>query len=182
MLCHLLSTVYHTCKCHSPNASQLFHRLDYCGISMQIICSMIPAFYYGFHHKYIQWFYLYCGIGLVFFAAALIISIKPQFGTPAYRPLRAAVFLIFGLSNVIPGLHWYMIADSDFVLPFYLVVLQGLLYVVGAIIYALRVPEKYYAGKCDLWPQSHQIFHIFVTVAAVVHFTSIYRMIQLRQM
>lgn len=181
LFCHLLSTVYHTCKCHSPNACQLFHRLDYCGISMQIICSMIPAFYYGFHHKYIQSFYLYSSIGLVFFAAALIISIKPQFGTPAYRPLRAGVFLTFGLSNVIPCLHWYMIAEPDFVFSFYLVVLQGLLYVVGAVIYARRVPEKYYAGKCDLWPQSHQIFHIFVTIAAVVHYISIYRMIQLRQ-
>lgn len=181
MFCHLLSTVYHTCKCHSADACQLFHRLDYCGISMQIICSMIPAFYYGFHHKYIQWFYLYCSIGLVLFTAALIISIKPKFGTPTYRPLRAAVFLTFGLSNLIPGLHWYMIAEADFIYPFYLVLLQGLLYVVGAIIYALRVPEKYFAGKCDLWPQSHQIFHIFVTIAAIVHFRSIYRMIVLRQ-
>lgn len=181
LICHLFSTVYHTCKCHSPDACQLFHRLDYCGISMQIICSMIPAFYYGFHHQYIHWFYLYCSIGLVFFVTALIISIKPKFGTPAYRPLRAAVFLTFGLSNVIPGIHWYMIAEPDFVNSIYLVVLQGLLYVLGALIYALRVPEKYWAGKCDLWPQSHQIFHVFVTAAAVVHFGSIYRMIQLRQ-
>lgn len=182
MFCHLLSTVYHTCKCRSAEACQLFHRLDYCGISMQIICSMIPAFYYGFHHKYMHLFYLYCCIGLVFFAAALIISIRPKFGTPAYRPLRAAVFLTFGLSNVIPGIHLFLIAEPEFLVPLCLVVLQGFLYVAGAVIYALRVPEKYFAGKCDLWPQSHQIFHIFVTVAAVVHFTSIYQMIQLRQM
>lgn len=160
---------------------QLFHRLDYCGISMQIICSMIPAFYYGFHHKYMQWFYLYCGTGLILFTVALVISIRPKFGTPAYRPLRAAVFLTFGLSNVIPGIHWFMILEPEFLYPWFLVILQGLLYVIGAIIYAKRVPERFFPGKCDLWPQSHQIFHTLVTIAAVVHFRSIYRMINLRQ-
>lgn len=182
LTCHLLSTVYHTCKCHSPEVGQLFHRLDYCGISMQIICSMIPAYYYGFHHQYIQWFVLYSGIGLIFFTLALVISLRPQFGLPQYRPLRAGVFLVFGLSNIVPSLHWYAIAEPEFVTAFYLVVVQGLLYVIGAVIYAMRVPEKRCPGKCDLWPQSHQIFHSLVTIAAVVHFSSIYQMINLRSL
>ena len=181
LVCHLLSTVYHVCKCHSQEVCQVFHRLDYCGISMQIICSMIPAFYYGFHHKYIQWFYVYSGSGLMFFTLALVISLRPKFGTPKYRPLRAVVFLTFGLSNIIPGIHWLMIAEPEFYYPFSLVIAQGVLYVIGAVIYAMRVPEKYFPGKCDLFPQSHQIFHTFVTIAAIVHFRSIYRMIYLRQ-
>lgn len=181
LVCHLLSSVYHTCKCHSPSVGQLFHRLDYCGISMQIICSMIPAFYYGFHHQYIHLFYIYCGIGLVFFTLALVISIRPEFGLPKYRPLRAGVFLSFGLSNLIPGIHWLLIAEPEFLAPFSLVIVQGLLYVIGAVIYAKRVPEKHYPGKCDLWPQSHQIFHVLVTIAAIVHLTSICLMIDLRR-
>ena len=181
LVCHLLSWVYHTCKCHSPSVGQLFHRLDYCGISMQIICSMIPAFYYGFHHQYIKWFFFYCGIGFIFFTLALVISIRAEFGLPKYRPLRAAVFLSFGLSNIIPGIHWLAIAEPEFMFAFSLVVIQGLLYVIGAVIYAMRVPEKHCPGKCDLWPQSHQIFHVLVTIAAVVHLSSIYQMINLRQ-
>jgi len=52
---------------------------------------------------------------------------------------------------------------------FYLV-LQGILYIVGAAIYALRIPERFAPGKFDILGSSHQIFHIFVLAAAVTHF------------
>ncbi|CAG2105581.1 unnamed protein product [Medioppia subpectinata] len=180
LACHLLSTVYHTCKCHSPGVCQLFHSLDFCGISLQIICSMIPAFYYGFYTRYMHLFYAYTSVGFIMFTAALCISVWPKFATPTYKPLRALVFLIFGLSNVIPGAHWFYVIEPEFVYPWALMLAQGMIYVVGALIYAGRVPERLYPGKCDLWPQSHQIFHTLVTIAAVVHFRSIYRMIYLR--
>ncbi|XP_054165789.1 adiponectin receptor protein-like [Oppia nitens] len=181
LVCHLLSTVYHTCKCHSPGVCHVFHALDFCGISLQIICSMIPCFYYGFYTQYMKWFYIYTGAGTTLFCVALTISLYPKFATPVYKPLRALVFLVFGLSNVVPGLHLYYILEPQFMYCWSLVVLQGMVYVLGAVIYALRIPEKYFPGKCDLWPQSHQIFHSLVTIGALIHFRSIYRMIYLRQ-
>ena len=30
----------------------------------------------------------------------------------------------------------------------------------GAIIYANRVPERWFPGKFDLWLHSHQLFHV----------------------
>ncbi len=177
--CHLLSSVYHVCKCHSPEVSQFFHRLDYCGISLQIICSMIPAFYYGFYNNP-KLIYVYNSLGIALFITAFVISLWPKFGRPKYRPLRAFVFLSFGLSNIIPGIHWLLIIETQFIYPFSLVVIQGALYVVGALFYAGRVPEKYFPGKCDYFVQSHQIFHSLVTIAAIVHFMSIYTMLGLR--
>lgn len=52
---------------------------------------------------------------------------------------------------------------------FYLI-LQGLLYIVGAMIYALRIPERFAPGKFDKFGSSHQIFHVFVLAAASTHF------------
>ena len=52
---------------------------------------------------------------------------------------------------------------------FYLV-LQGVLYIIGAAIYALRIPERFAPGKFDILGASHQIFHFFVLAAAVTHF------------
>jgi adiponectin receptor len=52
---------------------------------------------------------------------------------------------------------------------FYLV-LQGVLYIVGATIYALRIPERFAPGNFDILGSSHQIFHGFVLAAAVTHF------------
>ena len=52
---------------------------------------------------------------------------------------------------------------------FYLL-LQGALYIIGAGIYACRIPERWAPGRFDIWGSSHQIFHGFVLVAAVSHF------------
>ena len=29
--------------------------------------------------------------------------------------------------------------------------LMGLLYILGAIMYATRIPERFFPGKCDIW-------------------------------
>lgn len=47
--------------------------------------------------------------------------------------------------------------------------LQGALYVIGAMIYAGRVPERWAPGRFDLVGASHQVFHCFVVAAAVSH-------------
>ena len=46
---------------------------------------------------------------------------------------------------------------------------QGLLYTIGAALYAARVPERWYPGRFDVVGSSHQIFHVLVVTAAVVH-------------
>ena len=36
-----------------------------------------------------------------------------------------------------------------------------------------RIPEKYNPGKYDLIGSSHQIFHVFVVLAAISHLTGL---------
>jgi adiponectin receptor len=50
---------------------------------------------------------------------------------------------------------------------------QGGLYVLGAVIYACRVPERWAPGRFDLVGSSHQIFHVLVLCAAATHFNGI---------
>jgi len=84
---------------------------------------------------------------------------------------------------------------------------MGALYIIGAVIYAMRIPERFFPGKCDIWVsfrsnftlpctllhrnntdstiiveqfQSHQIFHVFVIVAAFVHYHGITEMAMYR--
>ncbi len=64
------------------------------------------------------------------------------------------VFLGLGLSGLIPTMH-FTIAEG-FVKAttvgqmgwFYL---MGAMYVSGAGLYAARIPERYFPGKCDIW-------------------------------
>ena len=45
----------------------------------------------------------------------------------------------------------------------------GIMYTVGAIIYALKIPERIVPKTFDIWLQSHSIFHWMILVAAIVH-------------
>lgn len=173
ILCLLFSTLFHTFSCYaSPRVIKIFSKLDYCGISLQIIGSMIPALYYGFYEN-MSMFKIYISFGVVLCILSIIVSMWDKFGEPQYRSLRAIVFLTFGLSNVIPGVHWYIILDSHLIAAFSLFIAQGLLYVIGALLYANRIPERLLPGKCDYVFQSHQIFHVLVVLAALVHLNGI---------
>lgn len=64
------------------------------------------------------------------------------------------MFIGLGLSGVIPALH-YVITDG-----FYhainkaslgWLVLMAFLYIAGAVIYAVRIPERLFPGKFDIW-------------------------------
>ncbi len=44
---------------------------------------------------------------------------------------------------------------------------------VGAAIYALRVPERWWPGAFDLAFHSHQLFHLCVVGAAAVHYRGV---------
>ncbi|XP_075588664.1 adiponectin receptor protein isoform X3 [Dermatophagoides farinae] len=151
----------------------------YCGISIQIIGSMTPALYYGFYED-LNMFKLYISFGVVLCILSIAVSLWDKFGEPQYRGFRAMVFLCFGLSNVIPGVHWYLILDSRLLTAYYLFILQGALYVIGSLLYANRIPERLFPGKCDYMFQSHQIFHVLVVLAAFVHLNGINLMAESR--
>jgi adiponectin receptor len=82
------------------------------------------------------------------------------------------MFVLMGLSAVFPmfhGIRIYGIAHMREAASLDWVVAQGALYIVGAAIYASRVPEKWAPGKYDLIGSSHQIFHVLVVMAATTH-------------
>ena len=121
---------------------------------------------------------------------AIVLSQWERFAQPEYRAMRAGVFVSLGLSGVIPMLHtiikngtkgeYFLTSSLYFVSTFCSVVsfgegqihwliIMALLYIFGAMIYATRFPECIWPGRFDLVFQSHQIFHIFVVVAALIH-------------
>lgn len=82
------------------------------------------------------------------------------------------MFVLMGLSAVFPvfhGMRLYGIQHLRDSIGLDWVLLQGALYILGAGIYAARVPEKWTPGRYDIWGSSHQIFHVLVVMAAAAH-------------
>jgi len=175
VLCLCFSTLFHTMGCHSERVFRIFGKLDYSGIALMIMGSFVPWIYYSFYcdsEPKVIYMSCICVLGVL----CIVISQWDKFGTAKYRSTRAIVFAALGLSGIVPAIH------MTFKLGFlrsvtvgqlgWLYLMAGL-YLTGAFLYACRIPERYFPGKCDLVFQSHQIFHILVVAAAIVHFHGI---------
>lgn len=178
IICLGFSFAFHTVCCHSQPIGKLFSKLDYCGIALLIMGSFVPWLYYGFYCHY-EHKLVYLSVVMVLGVLSIIVSLYDKFSEPNLRPLRAGVFASFGLSGIIPAIHYGLMEGwfnkiSQASLGW--LILMGLLYITGAAFYALRVPERWFPGKFDLWFQSHQIFHVLVIAAAFVHYHGISEM------
>ena len=87
------------------------------------------------------------------------------------------MYTILGISAGFPFI--YIFFASEFQkqqmnqnLEFFPLALGGAIYMLGAIIYALRIPEKWYPKKFDLIGSSHNIHHVCVIIGCVIHFNS----------
>lgn len=169
--CLGMSATYHTISNHSPLIARIGNTFDYVGIVGLIVGSFVPSIYYGFYcDPELQKFYwtMICTIGL----GCIIVSIFPQFRTPKWRPFRASMFVGMGLSAVFPVLHGLQLFGLEMMnkqIGLVWLVTQGGLYILGAGIYAARVPERLYPGGFDILGHSHQIFHVLVVCAAGTH-------------
>lgn len=182
IVCLGFSFAFHTVSCHSEVVGKLFSKLDYCGIALLIMGSFVPWLYYGFYCHY-QPKVIYLTVVCVLGSASIITSLWDKFSSSELRPVRAGVFMAFGLSGVVPAIH-YIVMEGLFShisrTSIGWLALMGSLYIAGALIYAFRIPEKWFPGKCDVWFQSHQIFHVLVIAAAFVHYHGISEMASYR--
>ncbi|KAI9883783.1 MAG: galactokinase [Watsoniomyces obsoletus] len=169
--CLGMSATYHAISNHSPLVASLGNKLDYVGIVLLIWGSFVASIYYGFgSHPHLRMTY-WTMISVLGLGCAAV-SILPKFRTPSWRPYRAAMFVAMGLSAVFPVFHgWrlYGLGPMRHQIGLDWLVLQGALYILGAGIYAARVPERLYPGRFDIWGSSHQIFHMLVLAAAAAH-------------
>nr|POF18490.1 adipor-like receptor spbc12c2.09c [Quercus suber] len=169
--CLGMSATYHTISNHSEAVAKFGNKLDYIGIVFLIWGSFVPAIYYGLGAER-ELVKIYWGMITSIAACTLTAIWHPKFKTSEWRPVRATVFVAMGLSAVIPIIHGvqrYGAAQMQKQMGLTWIIGQGVLYIVGAALYAARIPERWSPGTFDIWGSSHQIFHVLVLLAAAVH-------------
>ncbi|XP_040569767.1 adiponectin receptor protein [Lepeophtheirus salmonis] len=176
IVCMGMSFTYHTLCCHeNKDVGRLFAKFDYCGIAFLTVGSFVPWLYYSFYcNVKLQFIYLF--IVVVLGIGAVVVSTFDFFGGPRFRALRAGVFIFFGLSGIAPATHYGIVNGWEkavYEAALGWLILMGILYITGALLYAMRIPERFFPGKVDIWFHSHQIFHCFVMGGAFVHYHGI---------
>eukprot|EP01023_Acetabularia_acetabulum_P042490 TRINITY_DN4204_c0_g1_i4.p2 TRINITY_DN4204_c0_g1~~TRINITY_DN4204_c0_g1_i4.p2 ORF type:complete len:167 (-),score=22.02 TRINITY_DN4204_c0_g1_i4:145-645(-) len=112
----------------------------------------------------------------------IFVSLLDKFQSQEYHTFRATLFAALGAWGVVPLVHqvflnfhvWQIRQVQMYELC------MGISYLLGAAVYALRIPERWYPGKFDILFHSHQIFHVFVVLGACIHFKAGMLMMQWR--
>ncbi|OTB00617.1 hypothetical protein M426DRAFT_324171 [Hypoxylon sp. CI-4A] len=173
--CLGLSSAYHTLMCHSRQVEALWLRFDFVGIIFLILGSYVSGIYVAFWCEPLERKIYWSMIGSLS-AISVVIVLAPTFQGPRWRTLRLLTFVCTGLSGVVPFIHGsVMFGFAEMVkqsgLAYYLA--EGALFILGAIVYATRFPESISPGRFDIYGSSHQIFHILVVMATVVHLAGV---------
>jgi len=173
ILCLSFSAIFHLFGVINEKYFNILNRFDYGGISLLISGSCFPPYYYFFYYSTL-FKYLYLILISVFGVGTFLYSLTDDFNKPKRRALRGTLFLIFGLCSGVPIMHMAFFGDyiegygDDIILLNWY--LGGISYIIGALFYILRFPEKKFPGKFDYFGASHQIFHVLVFFGALFHF------------
>lgn len=169
--CLGISSAYHTLMSHSQEIEARWLRLDFVGIIILIVGSFVSGIYVGFWCEWTQR-KIYWGMTASLGAVSIVIMLVPHFQGAKWRTFRLVVFVVTGLSGLAPlihGIHMFGFAQMarQSGLPYYLA--EGGIFLLGAVTYASRFPECIKPGMFDIFGSSHQIFHVLVVIATLVH-------------
>ena len=173
IFCLTASALAHTFHVVSPAWFRRIWRLDHAGIATLITGSFYPPIHYAFQCAP-RWRAAYLGGITALAAASLTVILASRFQAPAWRHLRATLYASMGASGVLPLLHQALFFWRELPPALAGAIAQlgvmGALYLVGALIYAMRVPERLLPGRFCLGLHSHAIFHLLVVAAAWTHY------------
>lgn len=174
--CMGCSAVFHLVQIHSRKIYDIFSRLDYGGISVLVMGSCYPPMIYIFACEPVFWMRdMFLTMITVSSIICFIGTLHPIMGTPKLRRVRVLMFCLLGASAGIPFIYLANMPAKyekyvNMKYEWFPWVLGGAIYIGTAIIYGLRIPEKWFPKTFDLCGSSHNIFHVGVVFAMGVHF------------
>lgn len=166
------SSYYHLFLCENHERCVMLRCMDLSGICIMICGSSTPPMYYGMimceeSRGYGQ-FYLIQVWGFCFVAAALTLYNR---GNKDSQWVNAIAYIVAGWCTAFGLTHMVCYTDKRLLNYFQVFpwAFGGVLYSVGAIIYALKIPERFVPRTFDNWMNSHTIFHWMILAAAILH-------------
>lgn len=171
LTCMGCSTAYHLFSCHNERVRNTTMFLDYFGISALVVGSFFPPLWFVFA-CYPALKYTYMAMITVLGGIALAAPWFECFDSPEWYWRRLGVYVATVGSGVFPTVHSLVVFPlNHWTTPVFRGIgLMFLFYGGGVLIYVAKIPERWYPGHFDYWLHSHQIWHVMVLAAAVVHF------------
>ena len=171
--CLVCSCMWHTMNSIADQGlMERFACIDYTGISLLIAASIMTTEYTAFYCEPIsRWIYILTtailGLG------GVIVPWHPFFNRVDMSWLRVAFYVALGATGFAPLIQLNLTRGPSWCWYFYAPVMKSVaVYVVGAFIYALKLPEKLLPGWFDYFGASHNIWHVAVLGGILFHYSA----------
>lgn len=157
------SAIYHRPQWDPVTRARL-RRADHAAIGVMIAGTATPLALLSLSPERAQFTLIFIWL------AALLMILKAALWKKVNKPLNAVIYIgvSVGLAPFFLGLQGMMTPHDA-----HLILLGGFFYIAGAIIYAIRRPNP--------WPTVfgyHEIFHVFIVIAAAIQYAVIYHLVQ----
>ncbi|KAJ3502952.1 hypothetical protein NM208_g16613 [Fusarium decemcellulare] len=167
------STVWHTMNAVADvDAISIFACVDYTGISLLIAASIMTTEYTAFYCDPVsRWTYMsltaFLGIG------GVVLPWHPRFNGADMAWARVAFYVGLALTGFMPIVQLGFSHGTDFVYDFYSPISKSVLvYFGGAVVYASKIPERWFPGCFDYVGGSHNLWHAAVLGGILFHYTA----------
>jgi len=151
------SATYHLLCVKSQKLNTILARLDYGGICALIAGTSYSLVNISFACDEVNFPRLIFTLLMVIASTAcFIVCLLPFMDKPEYNALRAGMFIALGGISVAIFIYLgnmknaYLIEFSPL-----LIIIGGVFYIFGAVLYAMKVPERCSPGRFDLCGASH---------------------------
>jgi len=168
--CLLCSTLWHTMSSISSQpVMERFACVDYTGISLLVATSIMTTEYTAFYCEPVsRWSYLIltAALGL----CGTILPWHPTFNRADMAWARVAFYVGLGATGFLPALQLAITRGPVWAALFYAPIGKSVaVYLIGAVLYAMKVPERWCPGMFDYVGGSHNIWHLAVLGGIFFH-------------
>ena len=175
--CLICSTMWHTMNSiANQTIMERFACVDYTGISLLIAASIMTTEYTAFYCEPIsRWTYIV--MTAVLGVAGVIVPWHPFFNRADMSWARVVFYVSLGATGFLPVIQLNLTRGPAWAYYFYAPIAKSLCaYVLGAVIYAAKIPEKYIPGQFDYIGGSHNIWHFAVLFGMLFHYSAMHDM------
>ena len=169
--CLVCSTMWHTFNSIAEQTlMERFACVDYTGISLLVAASIMTTEYTAFYcEPASRWFWICTtftlGIG------GTILPWHPTFNRADMSWARVLFFVSLSATGFFPIIQIVLARGAHWAFYFYTPITKSLLvYLGGAILYAGKVPERWFPGMFDYVGGSHNIWHVAVLGGILFHY------------
>jgi len=169
--CLVCSTMWHTMNSVADQTlMERFACVDYTGISLLIAASIMTTEYTAFYCEPVsRWIYMTAtatlGVG------GVILPWHPTFNRQDMNWARVAFYVTLGATGFAPVLQLNLTRGSSWAWEFYAPITKSItVYLVGAVVYASQVPERWLPGAFDYVGGSHNLWHFAVLGGILFHY------------